>query len=98
WGGADADGYVLEPCDLIDALRGLARRARERGIRFAAGTLTPFRVPAAAVPGYYSDAKESMRAEVNAWIRTTDEVDAVLDFDRALADPADPGRLRPEYD
>jgi lysophospholipase L1-like esterase len=98
WGGAESDGYVLEAAHLVDALRGLARRSRDRGVRLFVGTLTPFRVPSETVPGYYSEAKERIRAEVNAWIRSTDEVDAVLDFDRALADPADPGRLAAEYD
>ena len=31
-----------------------------------------------------------------AWIRTAGEYDAVADFDRALADPADPSRVRPD--
>jgi lysophospholipase L1-like esterase len=31
-------------------------------------------------------------------IRTSGEYDAVVDLDRALADPADPDRLRAEYD
>lgn len=98
WAGEDVDGYVLAAPDLVAAMDDLVRRSRDRGIRVALGTLTPFRVPAEAVPGYYSDEKESIRHEVNAWIRATDAVDAVLDFDRALADPADRSRLRPAYD
>jgi hypothetical protein len=48
----------------------------------------------------YTAAGEQIREEVNRWIRTSGEYDAVVDFDRAMADPADPGRnrIRTEYD
>jgi lysophospholipase L1-like esterase len=36
--------------------------------------------------------------EVNEWIRGSGEWDAVVDLNRALADPADPDRLHPAYD
>jgi lysophospholipase L1-like esterase len=35
---------------------------------------------------------------VNAWIRTPGHFDAVVDFDRVLADPAHPDQLLPAYD
>ena len=35
---------------------------------------------------------------MNTWFRTGGEFDSVADFDRALAEPVDPDRLRPEYD
>jgi lysophospholipase L1-like esterase len=34
---------------------------------------------------------------VNSWIRTSAAFDAVLDFDQAVRDPANPRRLRAEY-
>ena len=37
-----------------------------------------------------------MRQEVNAFIRSG-AFDAVLDFDRVLADPADPQAIRSDY-
>lgn len=39
-----------------------------------------------------------MRLAVNQFIRTGRAFDAVVDFDAALRDPADPHRMRPEYD
>ena len=39
-----------------------------------------------------------MRQTVNARIRSGTVFDAVVDFDRALRDPYDPRRLRPDYD
>jgi lysophospholipase L1-like esterase len=38
------------------------------------------------------------RQALNHWIRTSDAFDGVIDFDRALRDPADPLMLLPTYD
>ena len=46
----------------------------------------------------YTEAGEAIRRAVNQWIRTGGAYDAVLDFDAVVRDPADPKRLRPEYD
>jgi lysophospholipase L1-like esterase len=35
---------------------------------------------------------------VNHWIRTSGSYDAVIDFDAAMRDPADPSRLLPSVD
>nr|WP_236646832.1 hypothetical protein [Micromonospora acroterricola] len=48
--------------------------------------------------GYDTPEKEAVRDELNRWIRTGGEYDAVVDLDRILADPADPDALRPAYD
>lgn len=78
---------------LIAAYRRLIRQARAADVRVVGGTLTPFR-------GWpkYTPAKERVRQEVNRWIRTSGEFDAVADFDRALRDPARPRRLLAHYD
>jgi lysophospholipase L1-like esterase len=39
-----------------------------------------------------------VRRAVNAWIRDGGAFDAVVDLDRVFADPADPQRLRAEFD
>jgi lysophospholipase L1-like esterase len=39
--------------------------------------------------------REATRRAVNDWIRAGGGFDATLDFDWAVRDPADPGRLRP---
>jgi lysophospholipase L1-like esterase len=58
--------------------------------------LTPFQ---AFMPGlYYTAECEAMRQAVNHWIRTSRAYDAVIDFDKAIRDPAHPARLRPAYD
>jgi lysophospholipase L1-like esterase len=35
---------------------------------------------------------------VNNWIRSSDEFDGVIDFERAVRDPAHPTRMLPAYD
>jgi hypothetical protein len=39
------------------------------------------------------DPREAVRLAVNAWIRTTNAFDAVIDFDAVLRDPADPTQM-----
>jgi lysophospholipase L1-like esterase len=86
---------------LTAGYRQIAARARANGIRTVGATLTPF---AGALPGtpleatYHSTAKDLLRQRINEWIRTSRTFDAVIDFDRLLADPADPMQLRPAYD
>ena len=43
---------------------------------------------------YYSDEKEKVREAVNQWIRTSGAFDAVVDFEAAVKDPADPLKIR----
>jgi lysophospholipase L1-like esterase len=78
---------------LIAGYRELIGMARAAGVRIVGGTLLPFKGA-----GYYTDAGEAVRDEVNEWIRTSGAFDAVVDFDRALADPADLDALLPAYD
>ena len=43
-------------------------------------------------------ASEADRQAINRWIRAPGHVDAVIDFDTLMRDPARPDRLRKEYD
>lgn len=95
-----------EPATQADALiagyRQLITRARSRGVRIAGATLTPFEgaltMPGSPIANYYSPAKDALRQRINAWIRTSGEFDAVLDFDAVVRDPQNPLRIRPAYD
>ncbi len=78
---------------LIGAYRQVIAQAHLRGIRVAGCTLTPFGGSSA-----FSERGEAIRQEVNAWIRTSGEFDAVIDFDRATRDPQNPLRFRAEAD
>jgi lysophospholipase L1-like esterase len=81
---------------LIEGYRALLRAAHARGIRLIGAPITPSK--GAIYPGYDTDRGEAVRDAVNHWIRAGGEYDAVVDFDRALADPTDPDRLRRAYD
>lgn len=75
--------------ELIDAVKQLVARAHARGIRFIGGTVTPYKGWV-----WYSEAGEATREAFNNWIRTTDELDGYVDFDKVLADPLDPLQIR----
>jgi lysophospholipase L1-like esterase len=87
---------VVSADDIIAGHRQLIARARERGLKIYGATLTPFE--GTTFPGYFSAAGELKRQAVNAWIRGSGEFDAVIDFDRAVRDPAQPTRMLPAYD
>jgi lysophospholipase L1-like esterase len=84
---------AVTPDRMIQAYRQLIARARARGIKIFGATLTPFEGA-----GYATAEGEAKRQAVNAFIRSAGAFDGVIDFDRATRDPAQPTRLRPEYD
>jgi lysophospholipase L1-like esterase len=86
--------------DVIDGYEQLVARAHAHGMRIIGATLTPFEDTFEGHPlyGYYDEAKEAKRQAVNAWIRTSGAFDGVIDFDAVTRDPANPRRIRAEYD
>jgi lysophospholipase L1-like esterase len=87
---------TVTPNDLIGGYRQLIARAHEKGIAVFGATLTPFE--GTVFPGYYTPAKEAVREAVNNWIRSSDEFDGVIDFEKAVRDPSHPTRMLPAYD
>lgn len=79
--------------EVLAGLRTLAGRLHDRDIPVVVGTLTPFKDS----PLWTAEA-ETERAALNAALRTSPEFDAVADFDAAVRDPADPRRVRADYD
>ena len=84
---------VVTAEDLIAGLSQLATRAHMHGIKIYGATLTPY-----VGAGYESPAGEQMRQAVNQWIRSTPELDGVIDFDKATRDSAHPGVFLPADD
>jgi lysophospholipase L1-like esterase len=82
--------------DLIAAYEQIVTRAHAVGIRVYGATLLPF----GGNTGYDDPAgtRETARQAVNQWIRTSRKFDAVVDFDVAARDPANPRSLNPLYD
>jgi len=76
--------------------RQFIERAHARSIRVFGATLLPFE--GTTIADFYSPEKEVKRQAVNQWIRTSNAFDGVIDFDRAVRDPANPARMLPAYD
>jgi len=81
--------------DLRIAHRQLAARAKARGVCMIGATITPY-----VGSDYYhpEPENEADRQEMNEWIRNSGVFDAVVDFDAALRDPADPKRISKPLD
>ena len=94
-GSADPASPPVTADELIAGYRQLIAQARAAGVKIYGGTLLPFE---GAAEGYFTPEKERVRQAVNAWMRTSGELDAVIDFDAAVRDPERPGRLRPTHD
>jgi lysophospholipase L1-like esterase len=75
--------------DLIGAMKQMIARAHDHGIKVIGCTLTPF--------GNANDTVEGMRQAMNAFIRTSGMFDAVVDFEKATQDPANPRQFHAGY-
>ncbi|HTF64938.1 MAG TPA: SGNH/GDSL hydrolase family protein [Edaphobacter sp.] len=76
---------VVSAEDLIAGISQLAARAHTHGIKVYGATLTPY-----VGAKYSSPAGEAMVQAVNRWIRTSNQLDGFIDFEKATQDPANP--------
>jgi lysophospholipase L1-like esterase len=67
---------------MIAGYRQLIERAHAKGLKILGATIAPYEGAA-----YYSQEGETVRRQINAWIRTGGAFDGVLDFDAVLRDP-----------
>lgn len=79
--------------DLIAAYQQILERAHAHDIKVYGGTILPF-----GASFYDEGFREEARQTVNRWIRTSRRFDAVIDFDAAVRDPANPRQLLPVAD
>lgn len=79
--------------EMADGIRAYIKTAHEKGLKVYLGTLLP-------IEGWrtYADFREKLRNEFNDWIRTTDEADGVIDFDRAVRSTDNPSAFAEGYD
>jgi lysophospholipase L1-like esterase len=89
---ADASEIVTAD-DLIWGYTQIIDAAHDHGIKVIGCTLTPYEGA-----GYARPEGEAVREAVNNWIRTSHAFDAVVDFDAATRDPANPTSIRAEFD
>jgi lysophospholipase L1-like esterase len=74
-GGASSESLTNAYAQFVD-------RAHARNLRVYGATITPF-----GGNGYFTQAHETVRQAVNAWIRTSGKFDAVIDFDAVVRHP-----------
>ncbi len=84
---------AMTAINLIAAYDRMISLAHEKGILVYGATLMPF-----CGAFYYEKFRESARQTVNDWIRNSRRFDAVVDLDRVMADPANPGQMLPDFD
>jgi lysophospholipase L1-like esterase len=86
---------------ITSGYRQLIARAHKKGIRVIGSTIPPFEHAIFRSPffgDFYTPEKDHVRQVVNAWILSGGEFDGVIDFDKAVRDPAHPAQLLPAYD
>jgi lysophospholipase L1-like esterase len=89
-------GPGFTSAEIIAGYKTLIAEAHAAGVKIRLGTLMP--AGGSTFSGYSDEDAVKARAEINAWIRGQNPADGFVDFDAAVRDPADPSRLKPEYD
>ncbi len=79
--------------DLIFGYRTIIARSHLHGLKVIGATILPYQGV-----WTYTETGEVIREQVNEWIRTGGEFDAIVDFDKATRDPVEPRRLQTQFD
>ena len=77
---------------IIDVYKQIIEEAHQKGIRVFGATITPFKGN-----NYYSEDHEKGRSIINDWIRTTEMLDGVIDFDQAVRNPQDTAAMQSQF-
>ena len=77
---------------IIDVYKQIIEEAHQKGIRVFGATITPFKGN-----NYYSEDHEKGRNAINEWIRTTEMLDGVIDFDQAVRNPQDTAAMQSQF-
>ena len=79
--------------EMIEGYRMYIEKAREYGLKVYMGTLLP-------IYGWrtYEPFRDDLRNALNDWMRTTKEVDGVIDFDKAVRDMTNPAAFAEGFD
>ena len=93
----DSPEKDLTADDLIFAATQLVTRAHLHGIKVMGGTVMATGAKNTPDTPRRTKARQLV-AEYNEWVRTSNTFDAVVDFEKATADPADPMTLLPAFD
>lgn len=84
----DPEGSLPTANQLVSAYRQLLRIAKKKNIRMIGVTLVPLRSHEEyGLENFYQPEKDAIRQQVNQWMRTSGEFDAVIDSDMLVRDP-----------
>jgi lysophospholipase L1-like esterase len=91
--GSTVPAEAVTADELIGGYKQFIAQAHAHGILVIGCTLTPYEGA-----GYYREEGELIREALNSWIRGSGAFDAVVDFEAATRDAANPKRFRAEFD
>lgn len=78
---------------LLPEYQKMVKLCHENGIKIYGAPILPF-----GTSSNYSEASEEVRTMINDWMRSADsEMDGIIDFESAVADPANPKNILEEY-
>lgn len=78
---------------LIPEYKKMIKTCHDNGIKVYGAPILPF-----GTSNYYSAASEEVRQMINKWMRSTEsQMDGIIDFESAVADPANPQNLLLKY-
>jgi lysophospholipase L1-like esterase len=100
-GGNDLRFCPTTEVDIERALQSLVDRSRAVGVAAVVGTYVPrvSRTVVYATNDAPDEAGDDQRQALNTWIRAHSRLfDGIIDFDATVRDPANPNRLRPDFD
>ena len=96
--GLDVNRYrpltdLPTPDSLINGLKTYIKTAHEKNLKIFLGTLLPFE-------GWrtYAPFREDLRQSINDWIRTTNDADGFIDFDKAVRNNSNPYAFAKGFD
>lgn len=78
--------------NIIEVYKQIIEEAHQKGILVYGATITPFKGN-----NYYSADHEKGRSTLNEWIRTTELLDGIIDFDKAVRNPQDPEAMQKAF-
>ena len=78
---------------LLPEYQKMVTLCHENGIKVYGAPILPF-----GKSSYYTEASEEVRQKINAWMRSAEsEMDGIIDFEGAVADPANPKNILTKY-
>lgn len=78
---------------LLPEYKKMVQLCHDNGIKVYGAPILPF-----GTSSYYSDASEEVRQMINNWMRSSEsKMDGIIDFESAVADPANPQNLLSKY-